>query len=80
MTPLSDGSPFIQHEKIISSALSLCLQIMEGSMGLNIPAAESRMSKDPLSVLGDMADVLEAAAVRIGQVKNQMKDSNSNGK
>jgi hypothetical protein len=71
--PISDSSSFIQHQKIISSALSLCLKILDGSMGLDIQPSESRLAKNPIDVIGDMADVLEAAAVLIGKAQKETR-------
>lgn len=56
-------TPFQRHSEIIGSALSLCEQIYQGSLGADsVPGEKSRIAQNPVDVLSNMIDVLSAAA------------------
>ena len=62
------ATSFERHSKVIASALSLCEQMYQGSLGNLTPPHKSRMAIDPLNVIRDMMDVLEAAGIRLVDV------------
>ena len=66
-------SAFIDHQRVIASALALMEQTYTGAMGGLGPAAESRVALDPLGVLVDMGRILEGAAARIGQLREERR-------
>jgi len=61
-----EDTPFARNSRIVASTLAICERMYFGSLGSDdLPADQARISKDPLDLLDDFANVIQAAKDRI---------------
>lgn len=60
------NSDFQRNARIVGSALAVCERIYTGSMGTDdLEPTQTRIAQDPLDVLRDLSDVIQAARDRV---------------